>query len=641
MRALFTPMRKRGFSQANISFVVPKPFSLNTALMFSEKIVNANDSLVSTVPIRQAIAKKIAHEPRVNHVLWREVSGIAQAEVEVSNSVPLCPLSLDVGFTANSLLCYRFLKPTPVYNWQGPSPNQILPDTNAFFPTSAQSALNMPIGYEIELRGSGKLLSSQELSITQGVGTGFSASCATSQTRSGEYSLTVMALDGQKSVRVIIAHLNEEMAALQCELKMGLLGVDALALCANNYLKKLLENSVNYEIKALIKRYASVVASMTKASLTKQSTVCCYDLDLSKPRAQEAYEHLVRLNIKNADQLILQEEAGITAVALYENESRSLQNTDIQAFSKNLWRYEIADIECDGMVLTPDAQSAIYYEKTYAEKFSSIILGEQEIRWESIEILSNNKPPQKYYKFYHEQLANIPMQQDVDNFFSFASKLGIKSSGILDSELIKMNGLSKLVSKIDDTRTKIELFFSEAGVLKIQEADRAIGFLAFQKAHDHDLIPEEHRAYAYKMLAQYQAEQASFWAWLGFRSSLNTIIEEYKNKMGRSFDRDYHKFVKAKLFGELLANFCNAQDKKEARNFFAYIGKSPDFEYRETLLALAAIAGRENILVHKLSMSGGDVTLESIDEGEIRHPRDHAKNLFVRPHSPLFNTERE
>ena len=615
------------------SFVLPKPFSLNAALMFSEKVVPDTDSLVSNIPIRQAIARKIAHDPRVSKVLWREICGIAELEVETSKAVPLCTIphgfgmSLDFGFSSKSLLFYRLLKPTPEYNWQGA---RVTGESHPpLFPISVALALQMPIGHEIEIRGVGKLLSSQGAYITQGGYAGVAASFSTSESLAGEYSLTILALDGQKKVRVTVARVNESMAGINLELRAGILQVAKYPGLCEGLLKKLLQNCVKSQIDLVIKRYGALVADMNKASLTKESTLCCYDLDLSQPLAQEAYDQLLRLSPGLVDKIALEENSGISRVCFLEREQRKSQNTDIQAFSKQLLCHEMAQIEYEGMVIAPDGTSAIYCERTYAEKFSSIISGEQEIRWEGIEIIQDNKAAQKYYRFYYEQVANIPTQQDVDNFFWLASKLGIKSCVSLSSELIEMTGFSKFFSHNDDTRTNIELYFTESGVAKLQDASGIIGFQAFQKANEFNL-PEEHQTYAHKALEEYHAMQGSWWAWFGFRGSLVEIANEYEVKTGRSFDIDYYKFVKAKLFGDLLANFSNAKNKKNARDFFASLGKSPSFEYREILVALAHIAGRENILVHKLSMSGGNITLESIDEGEIKHPRDHAKNLFSR-----------
>jgi hypothetical protein len=75
-----------------------------------------------------------------------------------------------------------------------------------------------------------------------------------------------------------------------------------------------------------------------------------------------------------------------------------------------------------------------------------------------------------------------------------------------------------------------------------------------------------------------------------------------------------------------------AQDDriKHLDKFFIKLGKDKHFRYDVLIPTLVKLAGRENVLIHRLSMDGGDIALHSVDEGAILHPRDEAIRLCYR-----------
>ena len=78
-----------------------------------------------------------------------------------------------------------------------------------------------------------------------------------------------------------------------------------------------------------------------------------------------------------------------------------------------------------------------------------------------------------------------------------------------------------------------------------------------------------------------------------------------------------------------MGEFCHANNAREAREFFALLGQRSDMDYTEILLAITALAGRENLLVHELALNGGGVTIQCNDEGQIYHPTKEI-NMFNR-----------
>jgi hypothetical protein len=619
------------------SIAIRQPFYINAGVKFEDKIFDNSEDFVEKAAFRKAIASALISEAGILDVKWRETTGILELGPKINPCIPMdanvgLGASLDPGFEASGLLAYRYARAKPVYR---KAPPQVLEPQKIYFPNSVEKALKMPLGSEIEIRGRGKLLGSLGASVNVGAGilgaarVGVELSAATGKSIAGEYGLSVTAL-GKEKVRVKISKINEDEARIGCAMRAGLLYLfTPVSLLGDNALKNFVANASRCQVENLVLNYASLLASYGKSSKNKDTTICCYDLDLTKPMAQEAYTQLLSLCSNHIDLLMELPDAGIEKISLHEKEKDQIEALDVQAFNKKLFLRELADIDTDGFVVNHDESRVYYCDKIYAEKFESIIYGTQEIRWESIELHEDNKESENYYRFFYEQCANIPNQEQVDKFFDLAGRLGIRVSGDIKSKLIDMSYLDMLRSSDDDTRTKIEVFFTQNGIAKLQDATREKASFAFQNANGS--MPSTKYQEATSMLESYDKLNSHWYSWWS-DSSLSEIAQAYARKFQRDFDHDYANFVKAKRFGELVSNFKNVTNNKESKNFFAMLGKE-GFGYEEVLIALNALMGRENLLIHQLSLTGGKVNLESSDEGVMLHPREKAQNLFNRTHS--------
>lgn len=620
------------------TITIKEPFYLNAALKFQDKIFDNSEDFVEKVAFRKAIANYLCSQPGVLDVKWRETLGILELGPRINVCLPAdsavgVGVSLEVGFEASGLLAYRYARPKPI---QRVAPNKLEKSRQIYFPNSVEKARKMAIGSETELRGRGKLLGNLGGTLNAGAGVlgvaraGVAVSLAACKSISGEYCLSVTAL-GDDKVRVKITKINEEESQVGCNMRAGILYLCTPAnLIGENALKNFVVNATKSQIENLILNYVSVLASFSKNSKNKDTNICCYDLDLQKPTAQEAYTRLVSLCPGALDTLMELQDNGIERVRLKEQEDNDVDLIDIQAFNKKLFLRELADIDNAGILVNHDESRVYYCDKIYSEKFESIIYGTKQIRWEGIELNQDNKDPENYYRFFYEQCANIPTQEEVDKFFDLAGRLGIRISGEVHDKLIDMSSIKMLGSSEDDMRTKIEIFFTQNGITKLQDADDKIGSQAFQKANGL-MAGAQHQPQANNALEAYDKINTGWFSWFS-NSALKEIACEYEEKFERSFEKDYAGFVKAKRFGELVNNFNNAKNRNQSKDFFAMLGKA-DFSYEEILVALNALMGRENILIHQLSLSGGKVNLESSDEGALLHPREKAQNLFNRIHS--------
>jgi hypothetical protein len=600
---------------------------LAAGVKLSDKVMAQEDIYVSDSAIKKAIAQQLSKDPNLISLSWRESIGIVELGPGIGVSLPVenpvgVGVSLNFGLQVNGLFAYRYASPKPVFRTPQAKTKTII------FPTSVEQALLMPLGAEAELRGRGRLQVYEGLCVDAGAGVsnfvraGLALSLTATQSIAGEYSVSVMNIGAQK-VRITITKLNEIGAQLGVNLRLGILNILGPTAADNdNAFKKFLINATQSQLESLARDYASILASFTAETGVKDTILCCYDLDLSNSYAQKAFVQLISLRPVDAQKLVAQSDNSIELVRWEEKEKQAGHKSQIQVFNRQILLYELSRIEHDGLVID-NANSKIYYcDKIYSEKFNNIFTGNREICWEGIEITNNNNKPENYYRFFYTQTANIPKQEEVDKYFAMADRLAIRTSGATQQKLIEMSAIKMLGSHSDDTTATMEIYFTQSGITTLQNADAALGVLAYLAANNYT-------PHAINILERYYNLDQQWFSFCTSRTERNEIKNYYIENYKSDFDTDYASFIKAKRFGTLVQEFHDAQNRDHVRNFFAILGGS-QFDYQEILLSLAALMGREHVLVHKLSMTGGLITLESVDEGEITHPRQKAKNLFNR-----------
>ena len=96
-----------------------------------------------------------------------------------------------------------------------------------------------------------------------------------------------------------------------------------------------------------------------------------------------------------------------------------------------------------------------------------------------------------------------------------------------------MNVLEMLMSSEDDTRTKIEVFFTQNGIYKLQETNSEQGTQAFLKANSFT-AQAQHQPQANDALEAYYKISNNWLSWLT-NSSQKDMAHEYEEKFGRNF----------------------------------------------------------------------------------------------------------
>jgi len=631
------------------------------ALRTEEMLHRSQDSFVSDSEIRKEITEEL-NTPDIREVVWIENAGIIEAGSGLCGTVAMPfenPIGLNVamnfGFDATGLLVYRIIKPCALTLEQ--DAHDALKGLRFELPWDISSARELSKGQEIQIVGKAKVATFEGIIAYEGLSLPGFLGVATpgagiypvaDQERSREYSLKVLALDGKGAVRVTIEKIHAKTAGFTLKLMAGLISPtnNAVPQLGAGVLSYILQTAIENPLQNMLMNTWTVSINANLSIQSKDEILYCFDLDLNNPRHHEAYKNLVKLDVRLATKLAKDSSSGVSKVEWSENKTRVKRGLDFKAFAEKLFLLEASNAKRSGKLTRPDSSEIAYCDKIYRKKFLNIFTGQKDIRWQSIQLKEKDKEPEYYYAFSYEQLNRTPRRQQISRFFSFAKALDICSEVETHSELIKISKAKKLLSSKDDINTSVKIYFTQSGIEKIMKANAEEGIRAFLKHKSfsnprYALFPLSNKLYN---LALIQFELYYYYKHRGstFRrppdrlkkirkaKKIHTLKAEYQKNFGREFKADFELYLEARKFGLLIEKWQHARDKHNVAKFFTRIGRSQSFHYEDLILILADLAGRENVLVHSLSMIGGGISIKSIDEGKITHPRDEAWELINR-----------
>lgn len=615
---------------------LPTPFSLPGSLALKIKIVGRDDNFIKNSSIRSLVCDQLMRQPNAKSVGYQLRTGVIELGPNQSFAIPLSGLpsglgcSLDVGFAANSVLTYEEAKPKiniTIKPHRGKKP--------LFFPHDVTAAQKMKAGHEVSISGVGTLQASSGVSAKAFVGMentsqfGANLSAGGKATKSKGYTLSILAIDGKGLVRMSVTKNEGHNEEISMKLRAGILkAMPDLPAFGSGTLAHLAEKGIEAGIAALLENYGSVNASVSSEKAKMNQTVCAYDLDLSKICAQEAFFRLLSLNPFVVDRLMSMENSGIDAVRFDQEEKKKTHSMDFRALNSCIYGKQKAKLHHDGSLMRDNGSRVIFSDEVFNEKHDNYFLGQRETTWEGITLKDNDGKFHTYYHFLFQKKSTMPKQDEVDRYFTLARMLDIDTTCTEKTQLIDMSTIQKFFSQDDDVKATIDLYFTEEGVARIQHADTNRGVEAFMTANSDIATVDPQLTNTLPFLEGYLTLDKQFLSSLTSTHELQVLANNYHKNFSRDFEKDYALYQDARKFGDLVGKFYMANDTEQAQKFFAVLGKS-DIDYPEVLCALAMIAGRKNLKVHALSLQGGEIILQSKDEGEIVHPRVEATRLFI------------
>jgi hypothetical protein len=87
---------------------------------------------------------------------------------------------------------------------------------------------------------------------------------------------------------------------------------------------------------------------------------------------------------------------------------------------------------------------------------------------------------------------------------------------------------------------------------------------------------------------------------------------------------DTGPYKRATAFAASVERLGHSSDPGEWNKAFADVGKGSGFHVADAVSAINSLAGADELLVHRLKMSGSRVDLEMVDEGLRERPASHA-----------------
>lgn len=628
----------------NLSDNVPLFFA------FDQRTYKPSDPYVKEADFRMAITKKLEEENPKQKVRWVESCGAAEPGDGFYFTVPVFSghgawVVAGFGFSAGVLLRYRTSKAVV-----GDIKQQMSLASPKPLPINAESARQLEAGQEFEICGQGKLRVDANIGVRYGLGfapvalAGIGENIGGFSTVAAEYGINVISLDGVSKVRVTIRKIHQESLAEVSNLAAGLI-IPPNKFLPGNYgwaqvqhgLLKFISDHKNGppNFEALLQDFTTLALNCSLTQTHKHLHVCAYDIDLGNPRAAEAYNALMRLDAREAETLALTQD-GVTKADLEETQLSNKAAVRLALCTEKLFLVEALKYESHGELFDGQGHHKIYRDRAYKKHVENWLTGHHDALWEVVEIKKDDEDPKTYYHFNYQKEDFFTRQSEIDTFFIFADALDIKRTEGSNAELIDMHSYQKLFSHADDTKLNVDLYFTSAGVERLramQQPQMVKAFLATRAKFDpwvgsmplfsSDKSIQEAGSlflYKYRMARRHKIH----------RLKLHEIGAEYFHQFGRDIKKDFGVIRKAERFAQLSQYLVAAEtDEERLGKFFTALGKSRRPHYTQVIPTLAEIAGRDNVLIHTLAASGGDISLKSVDEGALTHPRQEMVKLCL------------
>lgn len=634
-------------------------------LAFDQKAYKPEDPYIKNAPFRTEVVENLKKENPEQEVFFVETAGVAEPGSGFFATVPIysshgATVTAGFGFSIGAILRYRTSQ--AVVGKKDAKAKIKLASPKAL-PINADAARKLAAGQEFEICGQGKLRGDANIGVRYGAGVGIctagiAENVGVQATAAAEYGINVIALDGHDRVRVTIRKINQESIAAISNTAVGLIippnklfpGNFGLPQFGHGLLKYFAEHKGPPNFEAYLTDYTSLTLNCSLTQTHKHLHLCSYDLDLKIPEAAEAYNALMRLDIREADAQALAHN-GVIKVDYKETLHSTKAAARLALCTEKLYLKEALRSESHGELVNADGQHKVFRDKVFKKHYENYITSKKDALWESVNVKVDDEPAKTYYHFNYKKNDFITRQHEIDKFFKFADALGIKKAEGTQGEVVNMHTYKKILSSKDDSKLEVDLYFTSAGVehmRAVSKADIALAYLSTSAELDDDVghprlsSDSDMRAAGEEIFEAYRQYRSKHHV---FRSphkiytnkNLNYLKNKYFKLCGRDLKSDYRAIIKAERFAELSRHLIvKEHDRHKIGKFFLTLGQS-HLSYAQGIATLAKIAGRENVLVHSLSASGGGIALKSVDEGNMVHPRDEAVKLTLRKAKPIEN----
>jgi hypothetical protein len=593
------------------------------------RVLRGSDNEIKNNAHRKAGTEAVRQDGKTP--IWVETAGLLQPSAGLNGSLPMGTLNLAVGFRADALAEYRALRPYGDPDVSDAAKGAVK------MPLDADAAKDLVEGTEIEIKGRG----TARLSASLGAGASTGIGPATgnvggrlghSQTREANYGIKLTKLDGDK-IRVNLDEIKSRSGTTTASVSAGItidgdqviddhLG-DSIAGLGGGKLSDLVASAGASAIEDVVKDFTAFHASVGKTAREDKLERVSYVLDLATPEGAAAYEKLLKLDEDGAEKLASQ--AGVTRAEYDGTRETDGTNAGVRFAGQKLVLFNALRAEEAGTLSTEDGTSLV--RSSIANRsYSGIFSGKKSIRWESVD-LTDASGPQRFFHMKFQKDDKLTRHGELKEFVRFADGLGIDNKVARQLDL-DSTFFVRAFGGADDTKVDVDVYFTDAGVQKIAGFSRdearakmaeAVGIIDPDAAGAPVNDPAARQIVADYLRAKRKNRGG------GNRNSrasadMSRARSKYKRQFGASLTDHLEAFRQADALGPKIAQLNNAGDNQGWTTLLTDIGASSKFDYMPSLLALSMMAGKDETLVHKLSIAGKNVKLESTDEGALRNP---------------------
>lgn len=320
--------------------------------------------------------------------------------------------------------------------------------------------------------------------------------------------------------------------------------------------------------------------SSANAEIKKESqnrTIRQYVLDLSIPEHAQAYDEIFsRFSMTKVESVATKQE-------ILEKESSYDFNIGGTLGDDEFRLVYSSESEKESV-----SKTRRYLQSTSIQEHLSKWWSKISVAWEWVSLDNlRNKTSRSYCHLKFES-------PNVTQFFALTNAL----------EIFLVDEAKEVFKSDPESTVQLELFYTEAGIKKIQNVSFREAFKAYL-GEEAGLIINCEAAKRYGEILN-----KSFMTRWFFAGELSELEERYPGL--------------AKISDKL------AEAYSFAKNLGPFKGSLRRFSDCESIIALTRMAGRDNLMVHELSITGQGMSLVAPDEGEIQNPEtDFIQQLEV------------
>ncbi|MEW5853210.1 MAG: hypothetical protein AB2A00_30800 [Myxococcota bacterium] len=614
---------------------------VGAAVRVQTRLLSAQDPVVTNDANRAAATARL--EQGGKDVTWAYTGGGLYPSAGFSVSVPNYPFNVTAGFSANASLGYSLLAPYP---HKAEAALAAIKNNSVDLPFTSERARSLTEGTELLVRGKGTVASHAGVGagatlarvgsiLTAGASVGVSVAAS----KELEVSLRVKRLDGDR----VFVSLNQVNSGSASGSVNATVGVDAntgnaLPEMGGGVFRRGAE-LVTDQVDKQVEKWLRVDLRAAHSRSSQETNLQNYVLDLSDPKAAEAYEALLKLDTRSADKLAQDGSAAVRFAKLEEG-----VRTQASSLSANFGPITLLNVvstssQTHGTLTS--SKGDITYDRSrldegYSGIISNIFLGARATTRELVMTTEPGNPPQSYYHVRSTITGDrVSTKDDVKDFLRLADALGA-----LDDGTRALLGNDKFLKAFGTTNRTVDIYFTDDGLKKLagtsadavhQSYARAYEELEGGKATWVNADPakrqeiealfkrtEEHLRFGTDQQEMQQLENEYYWA---------------TRQPGWRLRQEVEAWREAQNVVKLVDTLRAAHTPEERARAFAKADKELGLDFSRALHSLASLAGANNVLINELAIrdknSSRDVVF--MREGAIQDPSTQVNAILANP----------